>query len=279
MKRLFLIFTFPAILIAGNIDLSLKKNKGQSSYIVSSSNFQNLKSKLIFPFNYNSFDFEYGDKLKDFNISISLSFLLNSKVKKGEDYDWHNSNLTVYSHSNNKIDKYYSIGIMLNKNIFYNIDFFAKFNYKILDMYWSNTYQEDYIKNNNEYIMSNTLKFQQKFYKYYLGFSYKNNFFKNISFLLKPSLVFAYVNTKDTHILRDFYATQNAKTFGYAINSELKYRLTMKSNLKISIAYIKIEDKSVNMDYYNKLNEKYLSYPSSYYYKNSAIGIHYSYNF
>ena len=279
MKKIILVFLFPAILIAGNIDLSFKKNNGQSSYTVNSNNFQNLKSELIFPFNYNSIDLEYEHQLKYLYININSSFLLNSKVEKGEDYDWQNNSLTVYSLSDNKINKYYNIGIILNKNIIYNIDLFAKFNYKILDMYWSKTYQEDYIKNNSEYILGNTLKFQQEFYKYHLGLSYKNDLSKNISLILKPSLVFAYINTKDTHILRDFYTVQNVKAFGYETSCELRYKLTTKSNLKISIAYINIEDKNTDMDYYNILNEKYLSYPSSYNYKNTTIGIHYNYSF
>ena len=279
MKKLFLVFLSPAILVAGDIDVSLKNSSGESSYIVSSNNFQNLKSKLIFPFNYNSVDLEFEHKLKCFNININLSFLLSSKVTKGEDYDWQNGNLTVYSQSDNKIDEYHNIDIILNKNIFYDIDLFAKFNYKILDMYWRDTYQEDYIKNSSEYVLGNTLKFQQEFYKYHLGLSYKNDLYKNISLILKPSLVFAYINTKDTHILRDFYTVQNAKAFGYETSCELRYKLTTKSNLKISIAYINIEDKNTDMDYYNQLNEKYLSYPSSYNYKNTTVGIHYNYSF
>ena len=276
MKELFL---FPAILFAGSIDLSLKNNIGKSLYTVSSNNFQNLKSKLIFPFNYSSLDLEYEHKLNHFNINIILSFLLNSKVEKGEDYDWQNNTLTVYSQSNNKIDKYYSIGVMLNKNLNNELDFFLKFNYNILDMYWSNTYQEDYIKNNKEYILGNTLKFQQKFYEYYLGLGYRHNISKNTYLKLKPSLVFAYVNTKDTHILRNFYTIQNAKAFGYEIGFELNYKLTVKSYLKISISHLNIKDKNVEMSYYNSLNEKYLSYPSSYHYENTTIGIHYNYSF
>ena len=278
MKKIFL-FLFSAILFAGNIDISLKNNSGKSSYIVSSNNSQNLKSKLIFPFDYNSLDLEYEHKLKYFNINLNLSFLLNSKVKRGKDYDWQNNTLTVYSQSNNKIDKYYSIGIMLNKNIYDEIDFFIKFNYKILDMYWSNTYQENYVKNTKEYILGNTLTFQQKFYEYYLGLGYKHNLFKNTSLMLKPSLVFAYVNTKDIHILRNFYTIQNAKAFGYAIDSKIEYKLTMKSSLKISVTYINVKDENVAMNYYNIFNEKYLSYPSSYHYENTTIGIHYNYSF
>ena len=266
-------------MFAGNIELSFKNNNGESSYIVNSNNTQNLKSKLVFPFSYNSIKLKYKHKLKYFNIAIQSSFLLDSKIEKGKDYDWHNNNLTVYSQSDNKIDKYYEIGVLLNRNILNNLGLFAKFNYSVLDMRWRNTYQKDYINNTNRYVMGNTLKFQQKFYKYYFGLNYNNSISKNISLILKPSLVFACINTKDTHILRDFYTTQNAKAFGYEISFALRYSLTMKSNIEISIDNINMEDKNTDMDYYNKLDEKYLSYPSSYSYKNTTVGIHYDYSF
>lgn len=279
MKRIFLLFLFPAIIFAGNIDLSLKNNDGQSSYTVNSNNSQNLKSELIFPFNYNSIDLGYKYKLGYFNIYINSSFLLKSKTEKGKDYDWQNNNLTVYSQSDNKIDKYYDVGIGLDKKILKNINLFIKFNYQILDMYWSNTYQEDYVKNDNEYIAKNTLKFQQEFYKYNIGLSYKNNLTKNISLILKPSLVFTSINTKDTHILRNFYTIQDINAFGYKLKFAFKYRLTTKSNLKLSIAYINIKDENADMNYYNILNERFSSYPSTYNYKKTTVGIHYNYSF
>lgn len=279
MKKLFLVFSFPVILFAGNIDLSFKNNNGQSSYTVNSNNTQNLESKLVFPFSFNTIDLEYEHKFRYFSINTNSLFLLNNKTTNGKDYDWQNSNMTVYSQSDNKIDKYDDINIQITRNIFENIKIFTKFNYKILDMSWKNTYQEDYVKNTNEYIFGNTLKFQQEFYKYHVGLEYKNNISKNIFLILKPSLAFAYINTKDTHILRNFYTIQNAKAFGYDINCALGYKLTMKSNLKISISYIHVEDKNTDMDYYNKLNEKYSSYPSSYNYKNNTISIHYNYIF
>ncbi len=279
MKRVLLVFVSPAIILAGDIGLSFKNNNGQSSYTVNSNNAQNLESKLVFPFNYNSIDLRYKHKLKYFHININSSFLLNSKIEQGKDYDWYNNNLTVYSQSDSKINKYYEIGMMLNRDISNNINLFAKFNYSILDMHWRNTYQKDYMSNTNRYIMGNTLKFQQKFYKYYFGLNYNNNISKNISLMLKPSLVFACINTKDTHILRDFYTTQNTKAFGYEINFALRYSLTMQSNIEISIDNINMEDKNTDMDYYNKLDEKYLSYPSSYNYKNTTVGIHYDYSF
>ena len=273
------LFLLPAMLVAGNIDLSIKTNNGQSSYIVNSNNSQNLKSKLIFPFNYNTVDIEYKHPFKYFKVGFYSSFLINSQTTNGEDYDWQNNNPTVYSKSDNTIDKYNNVGLVLTKNIFKDIDIFTKFNYQNLDMYWINTYQKDYVKNKNEYISGNTLKFEQEFYIYSLGIKYKKNILKRVFFELNPSLNYSYINTKDTHILRDFYTIQNIKAFGYEINCKLIYNITTNSKFKLSLNYIHIEDKNVNMEYYNNLNGKYASYPSSYIYKNTTIGIHYNYNF
>jgi hypothetical protein len=279
MKKLFFVFISPVIISAGNIDLSFKNHKGQSSYTVHSNNSKDIKSKLVFPFNYKSIDLGYQQKSKYIGISLNSSFLLNAKTEMGKDYDWQYNKPTVYSQSENKIDKAYDISISLNINVSKNLKIFTKFNYKVLDMHWENTYQEDYEKDKNEYIDGKTLKFQQEFYKYNFGLNYRNKISKNISLVLKPSFVYAYINTKDTHILRDFYTIQHANAFGYEINSALRYNLTKKSTLKISITYIDIEDKDTVMGYYNKLNKIYASHPSSYNYKDTIVGIHYNYSF
>jgi len=251
-------FLLPTILIAGNIDISIKNNNGQSSYIVNSNNAQNLKSKLIFPFNYNTVDIAYQRPFKYFKLGFYSSFLVNSRTRNGEDYDWQNNNLTVYSKSDSVIDTYNNVGLVLTKNAFKDIDIFTKFNYQNLDMYWVNTHQKDYVKNKNEYISENTLKFQQEFYIYSLGIKYQKYIFKKVFFELTPLLNYSYINTKDTHILRDFYTIQNANAFGYEINCKLSYNITIKSKLKISLNYIHIEDQNVDMAYYNNLNEKYV---------------------
>ena len=59
-------------------------------------------------------------------MNIMSSFLLSSKITKGKDYDWQNNNLTVYSHSDNKIDKYHNISIKLTKYLFKHINLFTQ---------------------------------------------------------------------------------------------------------------------------------------------------------
>jgi len=279
MRQLYLLLIFSVTIYAENINLSLINHNGESSYIVDSDNIQNLKSKLIFPFNFNSIDLEYQYKLKYFNLSLSTSIILNSKITKGEDYDWQNNNLTVYSKSDNKIDKYYKIAMELSRDLSSNIDLFTKFSYQVLNMFWSNTYQKDYIKNSDEYIIDDSLKFQQEFYKYNLGVVYKKNITKKLSLEFIPSLTYTYINSQDIHILRDFYTIQNIKSFGYDIGCKLDFQIEQKSNLLILFNYSTQKGKNIDMDYYNELNQKYLSYPSSYYHKDIIIGIKYNYEF
>ncbi len=278
MSKTFLLLIFPVIIFAGSINLSLKNHNGQSSYIVQSPS-QNLKSELIFPFKFNSIDIDYNHSFKYFDITLNSSFFLNDKTTTGKDYDWHNNNLTVFSESDNEIDKYYDLGLTVSKNIYNNTNLFIGFNYKVLDMHWSDTYQEDYVKDKNEYISGRTLKFQQEFFIYSVGIDYNYNISNKIIFNLKPIVMYAFINTKDTHILRDFYTIQNTQSIGYEIPLSLIYKLTFNSNVTISYKYSSLEDKDVDMDYYNSLNEKFSSFPSSYKYKNSIVGISYSYNF
>ncbi len=217
MLKIVFIAIFPAVLFAGSIELLVKNHNGNSSYIVESTT-QNLKAKLIFPFEFNTLDVVYNHNFNFFDIKINSSFVLNDKITTGKDYDWQNDNLTVFSTSDNKIDKYTDFGLEISKDIWNNLRVLAGFNYKTLDMHWSNTYQEDFINDATTYIPGETLKYQQKFYQYSLGLNYKNEIYKDILIELEPSLVYASIESKDTHVLRSFYTLQNSQAFGYELS-------------------------------------------------------------
>lgn len=269
---------FPAILFAGNIELSVKNNDGNSFYIVESPS-QNLKAKLIFPFEFNTIDLGYSHSFDLLDITISSSFLLNDKTTVGKDYDWYNDNLTVFSTSDNKIDKYSDFGLEVSKDILNNLKVLAGFNYKTLDMHWSNTHQEDFVNDITSNIQGLTLKYQQEFYQYNLGLKYQNEIYKDILIELEPSLVYAYVESKDTHVLRSFYTLQNSQAFGYKLKFNTIYQLNDNSKIQLSLNYEKLKDKSVDMDYYNTLGDRYLTFPSSYEYENRIIGLGYVFSF
>ncbi len=124
-----------------------------------------------------------------------------------------------------------------------------------------------------------TLKYQQKFYQYNLGLNYKLKLYKNISIELEPSLVYALIKAKDTHISRNFHTLQNSKAFGYLVKLNTIYKINNNSKIKLSLNHKQLKDKSVDMDYYNILNQRYLTLPSSYRYKNSSIGLSYVFSF
>lgn len=278
MSRTVLITLFPAILFAGSIELSFKNNNGNSSYIVESPS-QNLKAKLIFPFEFNTLDLEYRHSFDFLDIAISSSFLLNDKTTTGKDYDWQNNNLTVFSTSDNKIDKYADFGLEVSKDILNNLKVLAGFNYKILDMYWSDTHEEDFVKDITSNVQGLTLKYQQEFYQYNLGLKYQNEIHQDISIELEPSLVYAFVESKDIHTLRSFYTLQNSQAFGYKLKFNTTYKMNSSSKIKLSLNYERLEDKNVDMNYYNTLNEKYLTFPSSYKYENKTINVGYVFSF
>lgn len=266
------------MLFAGDIELLVKNNNGNSSYIVESPE-QNLKAKLIFPFEFNTLDVVYNHKFNCFDIKVNSSFVLNDKTTTGKDYDWHNDNLTVFSTSDNKIDKYTDFGLEISKDIWNNLRALAGFNYKTLDMHWSNTYQEDFISDTTTYIPGETLKYQQEFYQYNLSLNYQNEIYKDILIEFEPSLVYAFVESKDTHVLRSFYTLQNSQAFGFALKFNTSYKLNPNSKIKLLLNYDILKDNNVDMDYYNTLGQKYLTYPSSYRYENRTIAIGYVFSF
>lgn len=268
---------FSALLCAQNIELSLKNSNGNSLYIVEKPS-QNLKAKLSFPFDFYTIDLAYSHHFNFFDLKASSSFLLNHKTTIGKDYDWQNDNLTLFSKSDNKVDRYYDFALEISKNIFDDLKVLTRFNYKILDMYWSNTHQEDFVKNETSYHQELTLKYQQKFYKYNLGLNYQYEIYRDILIEFEPSLVYAFIESKDTHVSRNFYTLQNSQAFGYKVKFNTIYKINSNSKIKLSFYQEALRDKSVDMNYYNILNKKYKTLPSSYKYKNSTICIGYIYS-
>lgn len=271
-------FLLPTVLVAANIDVSIANSSGQSSYIVSS-DFGNLKSKLRFPFKYSAASISYHYPLEHFKIGMFGSLILHSFLARGEDYDWQKSNLTVYSHSISRVENYSSIGARCSRGIFKNTLLFAQFEYRNLDISWSDTYQQEYKKEKSAYVLGKALEFNQEFFIYTLGVKYRKKISKRVSFEFAPMLHYNFINTKDNHILRGFFVQQSMRALGYGIDCTLAYKMTTKSVLKIAFDYTNVKKRSVTMRYYNSAGINYLKYPSSYNYRNNTIVVDYSYRF
>jgi len=274
---LFLIFS--ASLFAGKIDISYLYNSGKSTYKVWSDNTQNLQSKLLFPVDFATLRVRYTHTYRSLSFTIYSSVLLYKKTTDGEDFDWQNDTLTVYSSSDNIIENYYDGGVTCKKNFLPSFALFAKFHYQMLKSSWYNTQQEDYVKNSSSFLNTKTLTFQQEFFQYHFGLDYTTNISKKISFSLLPSVVYAFINTKDTHLLREFYTKQKIQSLGYEWSIKTHYILDKNLGINIAFSYISLKDSQVDMHYYNAYYGKYLTYPSSYKYTNKSLsfGIYYTF--
>ncbi len=279
MLKLFLLFIFPAILIAGDVTLSLSHNDGSSSYTVQSNDTQNLKSTLNFPFEFNTIGLEYKHDFRYLQIVLSYSSLLNYTTEIGKDYDWKNQDLTVFSKSESKIEKYNNFNIAAYKSVYNNLDMFVGFGYSNMNIGWYNTYQTNYVSQTSKKLVGKTLQFNQEFYKYEFGLNYEEYITDNLLLNIQPSILYVYVNTKDEHTLRNFYTVQNINTLGYKILLGLKYKLTDYSSIKILYNYEEINENKTDMKYYNSSNVNYITLPSSYNYKENKINISYVYKF
>ncbi|MCP4969897.1 MAG: putative porin [Arcobacter sp.] len=277
MKKTFLFILSPAILLAGEIDLSFIKNNGESSYIVESP-FQELKAKLYFPFEFSNANIMYKHDFENFELGVSSSFLIDSQTTIGKDLDWKADTLTVYSESKNNIDKYHQFSIKLAKNINKDLNIFSNIKHTTLNFNWNDTRQKDYVSNISSNLNGKTLTFEQNINQVNLGLSYRIDFNK-IQLKLIPSFVYARIHNKDTHIVRDFYTIQNANAIGYSLQSKLRYKIDKNSSFLLLAEYEMFKDKSTDMDYYNKILGNYRTLPSSFEFKNRKFGLTYSYKF
>lgn len=276
MKRILILSLLSLSLFSQEIDFSIMKNKGFSTYTVESPS-NNLKAKLDFPFEFSSAELKYSRDLGAYKLLISGSFLLNNTNTVGKDSDWKNENLTVYSESKNEVDEFFEYKIKISKELFTDTDIFTNFKYKKLDYIWSDTYEKDYVANSTSNIVGNNLTFEEDFYQFNIGLDYRKKT-ELFEIILIPSIGYSFIQTKDTHILRNFYSTQDINALTYSFNMQVTYRLSRNSKVGLLFNYEKIKDNKTDMKYYNSIGN-YMTLPSSFEYENKQFGLNYIYSF
>lgn len=206
--------------------------------------------------------------------------MLYQNQNVGEDFDWKNDELTVYSASKDKLESYRHYKLSISKNLFSNFSITGSFIYRDTREHWSDTKQVNYVTETTTQLSGKTLEYAQTFYQYSLGVEYSKKFLKTFRVRVNPSFVYGYVDTKDTHVSRDFYVIQNCHAFGYSFQGSVEKELTKHSVIGLSIDYMNIEDKKTDMYYYTAFShELFATYPSSYQYKDFNFGINYRYKF
>lgn len=279
MSRFFLLAILSVQLCADIFTLSLKDQRAKSSYTVEDPQ-QQLRSELLFPKHFTTLGIAYTYTFLDYDFTLSSDFLLHSKDQKGEDFDWQDDELTVYSNSNDTLNSYQHYKLQASKKISHDFALVGAFIYEDIQEHWSDTKQHNYVTDNTTQLRGKTLEFSQTFYQYLLGITYSKEVFSEFSINFTPSFVYSYIDTKDTHILRGFYVVQECHAFGYDLKLSLEKKLTINTALGLHLQYINFEDKQTDMRYYFSSSKNlFATYPSSYRYQNLNLNITYQYKF
>lgn len=241
--------------------LSILQHSNQAEYIVQSGS---LKSKLTFPTSIISLKTQYIQSLTNtISVGAFIETPLTKKEKVGEDFDWSGDSLTIYSSSQNRVDKYSKVGLIgrykYNPNIILNI-IYAK---SIYNMIWSNTQQIDYTANTSSSLAGDTLKYEIIKNIFTFSPSYTHNFEKyNITF--SPQVSWVYADTTDNHLLRNFYTKQNNKGIGYGLKLKTVYNISKKISIGAGFKYSYFKDKDSSTYYYTSTDIHYQTIQSSY---------------
>jgi len=277
MSRYILLFISSAILNADDISISINKHYGESDYTVSKPE-QNLKAKLLFPFNFESLNLKFKHKIKNYNITFDSDFLLHNNITTGEDYDWYNNQLSVYSTSKNTINNFQKYNLEISKELINNLSLVGNLKYQNIDFSWSKSREEDFIKNKVFTNNSISLEYKQKFYQLNMGLNYKKTF-KRLTIELEPKLIYTHIYSKDIHTLRNFYTKQKSNAIGYGFKTVISKDITSHSTLALHLNYETYHDNNTEMYYYNQINYNYITLASSYTYKHLTFGIDYIHHF
>ena len=273
----YLCFLTPLILWSEEISIGVEQYNGLSKYTVSSST-EKLKSELRFPFDLQIANIGLTHQIDNINIELKLSTPINKTTTTGKDYDWYQNELTVLSSSDNKVQKFNLFDLALSYPITEDFYIFSNLKYQTTKMSWSNTKQYNYIKEESSIIKDTSLEYQEKFYQLNLGLSHQKEF-NDIKLYTSTSLIYAYVENRDRHILRHFYTKQESRAIGYGIVAQISKDISQNSLLALSFSYEEYSDNHTDMRYFNTLGTKYMSLNSSFNYINRVFGIQYRYNF
>ena len=268
---------FPFAADAKAIEFAVDNVKGNSSYDVEATSLK-LKSKLIFPYNFERLKLSFSKKISYGNLNVGFSVPISHSKQTAKDYDWQNGQLTVFSTSDSKLSKYYSIHFEWVSKPVNRFSFSSKLLFQELDTDWSNTRQTDYVKNTEMVSKKTSLKYEQNHLLYSLGIDFLPWESNKTKIEIGTKFIIGLVESKDSHLLRGFYTLQDSKVTGFA--GEIRWVYTLGSDNKLAIGYMaeSLSGKVSLMDYYSG-DIKYSSYPSRYKDKKNILNISYKKQF
>lgn len=253
----------PLVVDAKAIGFAIDNIKGTSSYDVAATSLQ-LKSKLTFPYNFERLNVSFFNNVSHGKLNVGFSVPIAKSKRTAKDYDWKDDQLTVFSSSDSRLDKFYSVHIEWQSNVFNHFSFSSKFLFQELDTFWSNTRQSDYVKNVQSFSPEKNLQFEQHYLLYDFGVNYQAWQTAKTQFAIETKYITGLVKLKDTHILRDFYTQQDSTVEGNSVEAKFLYSLGSAGNLILGFTKKNLHGRKAAMDYFSTGGLKFASHPAKY---------------
>lgn len=257
---------------AKSVDFAINRVNGSSTYEVEAKSL-GLRSKLNFPYDFQSLNISFYDEFLQGMLNIGVSIPIFERKEIAEDYDWKNDQLTVFSSSDSYLDKYYSVHVEWEAELINRFGLSSKLLLQELDTFWTDTKQYDYVKDTESFSSENTLQFEQNYLLYDLGINYQAWKTKKTNFAVEVKYIAGLVKSKDTHILRNFYTLHDSKVSGYSFGVKFGYSLGSTGNLSFGFINNNLIGQEAIMNYYSSGGSKFATYPARYQNKSNIYQI------
>ena len=261
--------------LAQNLSLGLKLLDSTQQYRVEDSS-RALVAELVFPSKSLVGVLAYTHNTSIGKLIYSFEHSISSQNTIGTDTDWFEEDISVFSQSSTKLEKYFAFTLGYETSLSKSLSLKATLFHKYGKLSWSDTKQYDYIDDVYSEFPSTSVRFTQTLDGLSLGLNYKEELAKiPISISLAGQL--AKHNSIDEHLVRNFYTLSRDLLYGYLVDISVEMINNEYGALNLSASYEVLSGKS-NMDFYTSSHFKYMSLPASFETEQKSIKINYTFN-
>jgi hypothetical protein len=258
-----------------NISLSYKTVIAATSYTVTK---DSIKAKLDFPYKVNSATLALTKELYSYKLFTELEMMTSFKKTKGEDFDWYQGEMSVYSYSSQSVEDFASITLGVNKQYceYFSMTYLYKFHQQ--KFIWSAVHQYDYINNSSITVEDASIQYEQFIHTLKLKPTASYHFNK-FQLSYTPSINYIQMSSTDKHLLRGFYTIQENSGFLLEQNFSLIY--SHNRNIAFALYYSteSFHDKNSYMNYYFNSGYKYDKLQSTLNYEQTSYALTFFYTF
>ncbi len=260
-KLLLLIPLLGGVSSADNYTLSTKYLDSTLKYNVKDTG-RELEAELEFPSKAVAILLGYTHDLDIGSLSFNLEHSMYSNTQLGTDTDWYQDEVSVYSESDTKLDKYYKLSIDYSSSLSKKILMAIELYHENWQMTWSDTKQTNYYNDTYSEISGETVKYEQNLNGAKFKLGYENNLF-GMPWNIFIGYDLAYSQTKDQHLIRSFYTKSQDWMNGYYLDTSMNVINYNSSILNLKASYRNIKG-DADMNFYNESGENYMVLPAKY---------------